>query len=143
MKRLLAQRQRPKRIAGFTLVEVMVALLVVGIALPALLSQIATQADSTAALRDRSYAQWVAQNQLETLRLSYALSEQMLEGEASGQVEMAERTWYWKAVSEQTELPSMWRQIVTVGTEPDESLVELVGFLKEHSKPSAPGGNGS
>ncbi|MCW8195677.1 type II secretion system protein GspI [Proteobacteria bacterium 005FR1] len=143
MTRLLAQAERRKGNAGFTLVEVMVALLVVGIALPALLSQIATQADGTAALRDRSYAQWVAQNQLESIRLSYALSEQMLQGEASGQAEMAERTWYWKAVSEQTELPNMWRQTVTVGTEPDESLVELVGFLKEHSKQSAPGGNGN
>lgn len=136
MNRHLVQAGR-KRSSGFTLVEVMVALLVVGIALPALLSQIASQADGTAALRDRSYAQWVAQNQLESIRLSYALSEQMLQGEASGEVEMAERTWHWEAISEETELPGMWRQTVTVGTEPGEAIVSLVGFLKEQSEPTA------
>jgi general secretion pathway protein I len=129
--------------AGFTLVEVMVALLVVGIALPALLSQIASQADGTAALRDRSYAQWVAQNQLETLRLSHALAEQRLQGKASGEVEMAGRTWYWQAESEETELPGMWRQTVTVGGERDEALVSLTGFLKEHSKKAAASGPGN
>jgi general secretion pathway protein I len=138
------RRDRPRKLsAGFTLVEVMVALLVVGIALPALLSLIASQADGTADLRDRSYAQWIAQNQLETLRLSYALSEQMLKGEARGEVEMAERTWHWKAVSEQTELPGMWRQTVDVGGEPDETLVSLVGFIKEHPKPTGSPGAGN
>ena len=37
---------------GFTLIEVMVALLVVGIALPALMVQITAQVDGSAYLRD-------------------------------------------------------------------------------------------
>lgn len=141
---LKIRRDRPRKsFAGFTLVEVMVALLVVGIALPALLSLIASQADGTAELRDRSFAQWIAQNQLETLRLSYALSDQMLKGEARGEVEMAARTWHWKAVSEQTELPGMWRQTVTVGGEPEQALVSLVGFIKEHPKKAGGAGAGN
>lgn len=128
---------------GFTLVEVMVALLVVGLALPALLSQIAGEAEGTADLRDRTYAQWVAQNQLERYRLDYRLNEQMLEGEASGEVEMLERSWHWKVVSEPTDFPGMWRQTVTVGTEPDETLVSLVGFLKEHVQKSRKIANGA
>ncbi|MGQ9426931.1 type II secretion system minor pseudopilin GspI [Gilvimarinus sp. F26214L] len=126
--------QRAKRLRGFTLVEVMVALLVVGIALPALLSQISTQAEGTADLRDRSFAQWVAQNQLEILRLNYEMNEQLLEGEASGESEMAGRTWYWTATSEPTEMEGMWRQTVDVGTEPDEVIVSLLAFIKEHEE---------
>jgi general secretion pathway protein I len=122
---------------GFTLVEVMVALLVVGIALPALLSQIASQAGSTADLRDRSYAQWVAQNQLETMRLNHALNAQLLQGEASGEVEMADRHWYWTIISEETEFPGMWRQTAVAGTSPDEALVSVVGFIQEHDSGSS------
>lgn len=132
MNSIVEHAPRSKAINGFTLVEVMVALLVVGIALPALLSQITSQADSTADLRDRSYAQWVAQNQLETFRVEYALSDQLLQGEASGEVEMLDRTWRWKVVSEESDLPGMWRQTVTVGTQPEEELVSMVGFIKEH-----------
>lgn len=127
---------------GFTLVEVMVALLVVGIALPALLSQMSTQADGTAGLRDRTYAQWVAQNQLERYRLDYRLNEQMLQGQASGEVEMLDRTWHWQVVSEETAFPGMWRQTASVGTEPDDELVSIVGFIKQHLEQSPqPGGN--
>lgn len=126
---------------GFTLVEVMVALLVVGIALPALLSQITAQADGTADLRDRSYAQWVAQNELERIRLAYKLDGKLLQGEASGEAEMVERTWYWEVVSEETEFPGMWRQTVSVGTEPDETLVSMIGFLREQNSASSTTGN--
>lgn len=133
---------RSRLAKGFTLVEVMVALLVVGIALPALLSQITAQADGTADLRDRSYAQWVAQNELERIRLAYKLDEKLLQGEASGETEMVERTWYWQVVSEETELPGMWRQTVSVGSHPDETLVSMIGFLREQNTAS-PSNSGS
>lgn len=126
---------------GFTLVEVMVALLVVGIALPALLSQITAQADGTADLRDRSYAQWVAQNELERIRLAYKLDGKLLQGEASGETEMAERTWYWEVVAEETEFPGMWRQTASVGSQPDETLVSIISFLREQSSTSPTGSN--
>ena len=45
---------------GFTLIEVMVALTVVAVTLPALLFLLSQQIDGTAYLRDRSVAQWVA-----------------------------------------------------------------------------------
>lgn len=123
-----------RRSAGVMLVEVMVALLVVGIALPAMLSQIIAQADATADLRDRSYAQWVAQNQLELLRIAYALDGDLLTGEIHGEVEVGARTWYWTALSEQTEMERMWRQTVDVGSAPDEVLYSAVTFVKERQQ---------
>ncbi|MEX1031855.1 MAG: type II secretion system minor pseudopilin GspI [Cellvibrionaceae bacterium] len=132
-----------KRVAatGFTLVEVMVALLVVGIALPALLSQLVSQADATADLRDRSHAQWVAQNQLEILRLEYHLNGKLLRGEANGNTEMVHRTWHWQVLSEETDMPGMWRQTVNVGTEPEEVIVSMVGFIKEQEAQAPSNGN--
>lgn len=123
------------RMKGVMLVEVLVALLVVGIALPAIIAQISAQAEATADLRDRSYAQWVAQNQLELIRLSYALGGELFTGEMSGEVEMAARSWHWQAYSEPTEMKDMWRQTVEVGIEPDEVLYAAVTFAKQRPEP--------
>ena len=57
------------RARGFTLIEVMVALAVVAIALPALLISLYQQVDSTAYLRDKSIAHMVAANKLVELRV--------------------------------------------------------------------------
>lgn len=131
-----------KRMSGVMLVEVLVALLVVSIALPAILSQIIAQADATADLRERSYAQWVAQNQLERLRIAYALNGELFTGEMDGEVEMVSRTWYWHALSEPTEMEGMWRQTVEVGSQPEEVIYAAVTFVKERrdSSPAAPPG---
>ena len=57
---------------GFTLVEVMVALTVVAVTLPALLFLLSQQVDGTAYLRDRSVAQWVAADRVAEVRLTVA-----------------------------------------------------------------------
>ena len=58
-----------RQASGFTLVEVMVALAVVAVALPALLLTLSQQIDGLRYLEDRSHAQWVAANRLAELRL--------------------------------------------------------------------------
>ncbi|MFT5335623.1 MAG: general secretion pathway protein I, partial [Halioglobus sp.] len=54
---------------GFTLIEVMVALAVVAVALPALMLTLNQQIDGTAYIRDKSLANIVAANKLEEIRL--------------------------------------------------------------------------
>ena len=54
---------------GFTLVEVLVALAVLAIALPALLFTIAGQISSLDYMREKSLAHWVAMNKMTELRL--------------------------------------------------------------------------
>ena len=69
--------------AGFTLVEVMVALAVVAVALPALLMSLYQQVDSTAYLRDKSMAHMVAANKLAELRIISRARQSLLRGTRS------------------------------------------------------------
>ncbi len=80
--------------AGFTLLEVMVALLVVALALAALIGTAGRSATDTAHLRDRTVAAWVAQNVITDLRLE---PEWPAPGRRQGQAVMLGRTWFWEA----------------------------------------------
>lgn len=121
----------PKRGAGFTLIEVMVALLIVSLALPALVSQVQGQMNSTGYIRDKSMATWVAQNQLAIQKIEYRLTKKFLKGQSTSEVNMADRTWYYEIVSEETVEKGMWRQTISVGYEPEQYIVDVVGFLNE------------
>lgn len=133
--------------AGFTLVEVMVALAVVAVALPALLFTLDQQIDGTAYLRDRSLAQLVAANKLSELRLRAAASGSVLRGRESGEVELAGRTWYWLLQGSDTELPGLARVSVQVGLAPpgaqardaQSTLYTLNAFLGTGELPPLPG----
>lgn len=129
-----------KKTKGFTLVEVMVALAIIAIALPALMSQIMQFIDGSEYIRDKTYASWVAQNQLELARVDYALNKRLLKGSTTGETDMIGRTWYWEITSEQQPseaIPGIWKQTVRVGTAPDNELASVVGFLREVQKPAA------
>lgn len=117
---------------GFTLVEVMVALMVIAIALPALLKALYQQVDGTAYLRDKSIAQWVANNKLAENRIQLARNDVLFRGERNGVEEMAGRDWYWWTTSEPTPVEDFYRlEIVVAGAEEqrDQPLYTLVGYL--------------
>jgi len=61
---------RPHRAAGFTLLEVLVALVIVAVALGACLRATGLLADSSAGMRERTLAQWSATNHLARMRLA-------------------------------------------------------------------------
>ncbi|MBE9516039.1 MAG: type II secretion system minor pseudopilin GspI [Proteobacteria bacterium] len=50
--------------SGFTLVEILVALMIVAIAFAGVLGVVGQAADSSGSLRDRTLAMWLAQNRL-------------------------------------------------------------------------------
>ena len=121
---------------GFTLVEVMVALVIVAVALPALLISVYRQVDGTAYLRDKSVANWVAANKMAEIRLISSLNSKLLEGKNSGSEEMAGRQWYWWVEGEKTTVDNFYRMTVYVGPDADEqsnTLVTLVGFVEKDS----------
>ncbi|MGH1470443.1 MAG: type II secretion system minor pseudopilin GspI [Cellvibrionaceae bacterium] len=121
-------------VLGFTLVEVMVALAVIAIALPALMSQIVQMMDGSEHIRDKTIAGWVAQNQLEMLTIEFQINQTLLKGKATGEADMADRKWYWEIVSEKQPsdlIPGIWKQTVSVGPSADEYITSVVGFVRE------------
>lgn len=117
---------------GFTLIEVMVALAVVAVALPALLFTLFQQIDGTEYLRDRTMANWVASNKLTELRLIVAKEQILSLTEASGEADMANRTWYWWMRSQATQVPNFYRIEIRVAADQadeDRPLQTLVAFI--------------
>ena len=57
---------------GFTLIEVLVALAIVAIGMAAVLGTLTSSANTVVYLRDKTFANWVALNQIAQLRLSGA-----------------------------------------------------------------------
>lgn len=90
---------------GFTLLEAMIALMIVAMALPALITLVLTQLDGSAAIRDKTYAYWVAENQLTRVRLlqqqkaKKALSDYKVPEKDSGTVDMMGLRWQWQMKS--------------------------------------------
>lgn len=99
---------------GFTLVEVMVAMAVVAVALPALLFTLYQQLDGTEYLRNRSVASWVAANRLSELRLVVAKTGSIPNERLSGEARLANQDWYWWIEQEATEIPGFVRVDISV-----------------------------
>ena len=115
---LFPQRLAPGRVLGFTLLETLVALAVVGIAMAAAMRSTRFAVDTVADLRTRTAAGWVARNLAEEWRATRAFPEM---GAVSG-----------RAVQGRQEF--LWRQ--EVGGTPNYSFrrVEIKVFLPEQSE---------
>ncbi|MCH1610617.1 MAG: type II secretion system minor pseudopilin GspI [Luminiphilus sp.] len=135
-RRLTRPSTLQKRGSGFTLVEVMVALAVVAVALPALLLTLSQQLDGVRYLDDRAQAQWVAANRLAELRLILTAKGTLQSGTLSGTEELAGREWYWWSEGVETQLPGFFRYEITVADNEagrDTSLHTLVGYLAKET----------
>lgn len=119
---------------GFTLVEVLVALAVLAIALTAVSRVTALTIDTSAALRGRTLALWVAQDRLVTYqmqRLWPAIAT------TDGETEYAGRRFVWREQVMGTPLAGMRRIVIEVrAAAGEEVLAELTGFVQQTGPPS-------
>ncbi|MGI9224727.1 MAG: type II secretion system minor pseudopilin GspI [Woeseiaceae bacterium] len=122
------------RLRGFTLLEVMVALVIISLALAGVAGSMGQMIDTANTMRDRTYASWIAQNKITELRLSGILPEV---GETSGEEDYANTTWAWTANISETGIENLMKVDVSVSYPGVDQPVRLVtGFIGE---PVAPG----
>ena len=106
-----ALRQTARAGAGFTLIEVLVALAIVVLGMAAVLGAVTSSAGTVLYLRDKTFAQWVALNQIATLRLSGVIQQP---GTSDGDTDFAGRKWHWRQEVTSTEIPGVLRIDVKV-----------------------------
>jgi general secretion pathway protein I len=115
---------------GFTLVEVLVALMVVAMGLAALMVAVSSTARTSGYLRDKTLAQWMALNRLSEVRLNLNKFGQNTD---TGELSFANRTWHYDTRYFDTSIPTMKRVVVRVYTgdakTKGNALVEATGFL--------------
>ncbi len=96
---------------GFTLVEVLVALMIVAIGLAALMTAVSSTARTSGYLRDKTLAQWIALNRLTEVRLTVNKLGQSAD---TGELEFANRTWHYDTRYFDTSITDMKRVVVRV-----------------------------
>ncbi|HEY5807473.1 MAG TPA: type II secretion system minor pseudopilin GspI [Povalibacter sp.] len=116
------------RALGFTLLEVLAALVIVSLGMLGVIEAVSQTASNGAYLRDKSIAHWIAMNQLTTVRLA---QQPPKIDKTSDEIEMADRQWRWTMEVSQTPLDSVRRIDITVRLEDadeDSSLAAVTGF---------------
>jgi general secretion pathway protein I len=110
--------ERMNRTKGFTLVEVLVALAIVTIGMAALLAALGSSADSATYQRDKTFAEWVALNRIEEVRVAL---QRPTKGKSEGEAEMAGVKWKWAQEVLETEVKGILR--VDVSAKPADAQV--------------------
>ena len=125
---------------GFTLIEVLVALVIAALGLAAVLSVVTNTARDSNYLRDKTLASWIALNQITLVRISNTLPSV---DKTSGDVDYANGKWKWLQTVTQTDVAGMRRIDVAVrhAEDPESSpvatLTGFVGRTQVQSQPSA------
>ena len=83
-----------RRARGFTLIEVLVALVIVAFGMGAVLAALSSSADNIAQLREKTLAEWVALNQVADARLNLnAPQPGVTEGDVKA---FGNGDWHWR-----------------------------------------------
>lgn len=114
---------------GFTLIEVIVALIVVALGMLGVIQAVSQTAGNSSYLRDKTVAHWVAMNRLTEARLQKTAPAV---AKSSDEVEMAGRKWKWTMNVTQTQVETIRRIDVSVRpaeASEDSSLAFVTGFF--------------
>ena len=129
--RLVVSRPRAvstiKRKCGFTLIEVMVALLVITLGMGAVIVTTGESAWKSSHLRESTIASWVAYNEIAMYRAKRTWSDAT---SRSGEAEMANAQWEWKMNISATDDASLRRVDVEVFIKGETAVKSRVtGFI--------------
>lgn len=127
---MIRRRERavgPRRLGAFTLLEVLVALVIVAIAVAALARAGSQALDGQFEAEQRTMALWVADNVLAELRLEPPDRP----GRRQGSQRLGGRDWYWEGLIQPAPGEDMQRVdiAVFVDAQRDRPVLTHVGFL--------------
>lgn len=113
--------------SGLTLIEVLVALVVIGLALAAVIKTVDSGVVSVAYMKERSFAHWVAANHETQIQL-----DGVSVGSEWQEASMAQREWHIRTRVEATNDPAILRAYIDVfvsrdSQEPSAQLVTYIG----------------
>jgi general secretion pathway protein I len=123
---------------GFALLEIIVALAIVGGAVVALLGRMQSIANTAQFIERKTVAHWIAENKLQEIKTEQRIRQNTNSPvrKDSGELEFESAQWYWRY--EIIEVPldpalapaKMFRVNVDIGLEPEKSLANLQGFIR-------------
>lgn len=117
--------ERPRGEDGFTLVEVLVAMVILAVAAAGLIGAAEAHVDSIRSMQSRAAAQWVAENRIVELTVSPQAAPKDFD-----LVEMLGQTWAVQVSKRQSDDPDLDAMSISV-SEPEarEPLVTMDFFL--------------
>ena len=114
---------------GFTLLEVLVALVVLAVALGAIIAGGARYADTAARLQEKTVALWVAHDRLTELEIQPVWPQL---GKSDDDVDMAGRHWTWHVEVKKTPDPAIRRVDISVTLRGSKArVVSLSAFISK------------
>ena len=121
--------RRHQRQAGFTLVEVIVALYIIAVSLATIALVMGTMIDDANAMREETYASWIAQNKIAEMRLANTIPEVTA---TSGETDYAGLTWRWRAVVSESGIENLYRvEVYVFDATGDIQIRKVNGFIGE------------
>ncbi len=112
---------------GFTLLEVMIALLVITLGIGAVINTTSESGWKSAQLKQRTIASWVAQNQIALYRAKRTWNNASTR---SGQVEMANAVWIYQMKISATADPALRQIDVDVLLKGEDGIkASVTGFI--------------
>jgi general secretion pathway protein I len=117
-----------QRATGFTLIEVMVALSIFALAGTAILKAASEHLSSIGQIESVTFANWVASNRLNQLQLETTWPPK---NNVKGNMEMADRTWYWKQTVTKTNDDDLRSVTIFVGEDKtySDSVTSVTTFI--------------
>ena len=122
------RRSPPAGAAGFTLIEVLAALVIVALGMLGVIEAVTQNARNGSYLREKTLAHWIAMNVITERRLQPSPPDI---AETSDEIEYAGARWRWTLRVSETPVESMRRMDVFVrpaDAPEDQALATLTGF---------------
>jgi general secretion pathway protein I len=125
----------PRRAAGFTLLEVLVAVVVLALAMAAIIGAGVRAADAAGYLREKTLALWVAHNRLTEIELQPVWPAL---GDSNDDVDMGGIRWRWRVHVKETADQNLRRVDIDVvksdQAEAGSSYAQLTMFVSNAGK---------